>query len=468
MRASTAGLLLLLAGLPNNASAFELSGPVWVDGEATFFINIPGTAPSGDSWNNAFNRALAAWTSETSFSFSAVDEFRDPCADQNSSSSGDRINGVGFAATQCGSAFGTNVLAITLESFVCGDSDCSGPKEYVETDIIFNEEENWDIYPGPKRSGVEDFERVALHELGHALGLDHEFTAQAIMAPFIGDLTTLQLDDINGANTLYGTELAVPSVYGITIQVPTTQSFSQATGSRLFEGELAGLDAQVDNKFIDIYQVSFANDSIVELLADSAEFDTSLIFTRVDTTQQLVPGQLYFDENSGNGTNARILQTVPAGTYWAGVTSMSEGESGSYSLTVNASASGTSTPVDSFTSIYGIAVEINSNPFIFGALNSGDGLFDGKFVDLYQFELDTPIELKFDLQSTEFDTMLILAEVLPGQQLGSLQIENDDGGTGTNSRIQAELDPGTYWIAVTSFGNEESGDYEIAITVVID
>jgi serralysin len=51
------------------------------------------------------------------------------------------------------------------------------------------------------------FRLVALHEIGHSLGLDHEATALAVMNAFYNPgLTALQTDDINGIRAMYGAQ----------------------------------------------------------------------------------------------------------------------------------------------------------------------------------------------------------------------------------------------------------------------
>ena len=118
---------------------------------------------------------------------------------------------VTFSNTIYGQAFGSRVLAVTLvtpRTYTDGK-----PPRLIEADVIFNSSVTFDSYPGPlDPDGTYDFHRVALHEFGHVVGLDHPDQAtpkqnvQAIMNSIISSTVyTLQQDDINGAQALYGT-----------------------------------------------------------------------------------------------------------------------------------------------------------------------------------------------------------------------------------------------------------------------
>lgn len=460
-------LILLLAFFSQALPAFEASDNAWPDATATFFVGIPGTAPSGETWDAAFKRAMAAWTTASNFDFVAVDQIGDPCAGQSTNALGNGIGGVGFANNRCGTEFGDSVLAITLTTLSCKNPGCTGKKDIVEADIVFNANENWDIYSGPLLPQTSEFERVALHELGHALGLDHESSAIAIMQPFASNIASLQPDDINGANFIYGGTISTPSIYDIPIKLPAKTSFSGPNDVISFDGTLATSDSSLENKFIDIYQLTFENDSNLSVSLSSLQFDPSLTLARVSSTQQLIPGSVVSDENLARFSNANLQQPIQAGSYWIGVSSVAVAETGSYDLTVNASTASENTSFETFRSIYGVDVEINPNPLIKGALRFNDQKFDNKFIDIYQFEVKETVTLRIDLTSSLVDTVLLVVDVLADQQLGSVFLRNDDFEFSTNSRIEATLSPGTYWMGATSFSSNDFGDYQIQTTVVL-
>lgn len=72
-------------------------------------------------------------------------------------------------------------------------------------DIHFDDDENWKVNPYDYDDGI-DFFTVAVHELGHSLGLGHSPVRNSIMFPYYkGYSTTFALgyDDILAMYQLY-------------------------------------------------------------------------------------------------------------------------------------------------------------------------------------------------------------------------------------------------------------------------
>lgn len=467
----------------SHSNAFVLSGNFWEEGAATYRVGISGNSPSGTSWNTAFKRAMDSWSTATNFQFNVINTFINPCTNRQNGGFGDNISSVDFTADVCGNAFGNNTLAVTLTAGTCLNQQCTSGFKISDADIVFKNDESWDVYSGPLRNNnTIDFERVALHELGHALGLRHETTNTAMMQALVSDLNTLQADDINGANAIYTTSVEPPvvpplekvsSIYGVDILLPAPTVLNGPIHNVSLSGSLASGDASLDNKFLHLYQYTFANDTSVDLRLNSIVFDPFLYLVRISSTQDAIPAHTFSDDNSGVGSNAQIVKTVQAGTYWVGVSSATSNQKGSYALTMTTSNASPTKSFASFKSIYGVDVEINPNPSIAGNLSSSDFSLNGKHLDLYQFSVVNQIKMRIDLSASAFDPVLIVARLLPNGLLSAQEIDenfllmNDDFGTSLNSRIEQMLTPGTYWIGVTSADNGQTGDYQIESTVVI-
>lgn len=115
---------------------------------------------------------------------------------------GNRINEVIFSDRIYTRDFEENTIAVTT-TWIRGN-------ERAESDVIFNSARTWESYRGALRFGNFDIRRVAIHELGHSLGLDHPDEAGQTISPTpimnsqITNTDAQTTDDIDGAQQLYG------------------------------------------------------------------------------------------------------------------------------------------------------------------------------------------------------------------------------------------------------------------------
>jgi hypothetical protein len=319
MRIPLRQLLLCMLGLVtgSGALAFSLLGNRWLEPTAKFYVGMPGTSPSGVSWSSALTSAMDKWNAQTQFKFVADAGFADPCS---RTATGNRID---FRATACGNNFGNNVLAVTL---TLANPGRLGFGELYQSNIIFNSSYSWDVYDGPRRSQI-DFGRVALHELGHAIGLDHESSQPAIMAPTLTDLSTLQADDVAGVKAIYGGTGAC-LVRDVSANVARQESLG--TG----DCQVRDLFGGNDTSFVDVYRLRLAKTMTLDFAMSSSELDSVLILTNANMGNPEI-----FDDTNGQ-CDARFRKTLPAGEYRLLANTYVTpakcvGNTGSYSLTIS-------------------------------------------------------------------------------------------------------------------------------------
>lgn len=180
----------VLAPSAHDAAAYTLGNHSWPTTTVTFRVSIPG---ADGLWDQGFESALAIWNDATGFGFLILPGvYQDPCS---LGSEPEGVNGVGFDDVTCSGAFGEQTLAVEHSWFIGSRTVNSG--------IVFNANKEWNVYSGPWEGVPADFQRVAVHELGHTLGLDHEDDVPAIMGTYASDVTHPTVDDVRGVWALY-------------------------------------------------------------------------------------------------------------------------------------------------------------------------------------------------------------------------------------------------------------------------
>ncbi|MBA3960410.1 MAG: matrixin family metalloprotease [Chthoniobacterales bacterium] len=198
---NTVVTLKMNLGSPNNSLQ---------DGSTSW---IAAAGPASDMWNAVMARVQ----------FSRV-------SSSTTAKSGDGNNSVVFTDSVFGDSFGSGVLAVTYYLSQSGG-------ELAEADVLFNKAQSFDSYRGDLQFNsqgnvIADLRRVLLHELGHALGLDHPDDAgqhvDAVMNSIVSDTYLLTADDIAGIHHLYGAPAATPTPAPTATPTPTATPPSTA------------------------------------------------------------------------------------------------------------------------------------------------------------------------------------------------------------------------------------------------
>ena len=203
----------------------------WRQKQATLNLRL-GCPDDAPCWDAVAQEAAEEWNDAGSrFRFRFLSPSR---PDRLSCTNADDRNTVLWSARDCQMAIGDSALAITF--------NWTWPSGAIaDSDVVFNTKFVWDAYDGPLRydstvfwGTIFDFRRVALHEFGHVLGLDHpdDHGQQVAAVMNSGDefLDRLADDDIAGAQAIYGVDPTYTAPVVGFLENPGHRSFRSGIG----------------------------------------------------------------------------------------------------------------------------------------------------------------------------------------------------------------------------------------------
>jgi len=292
------------ATLATTANAYEVSGSRWEGGEFRMYVGIPATVPSLDfddnpiTWNSIIQQALGAWDSPVQgLNIDIVNETKDPCegytgvntqtttvkvvGDDDAPARNDTApfeNGIGLSADVCGEVFGSDVYAVTLLQ-----TRPNQPGFYREADIVFNQAYQYDSHNNGFGTGSEpgtvgnplDVRRIAIKQIGYALGLRDESNQPSIMHPNAATrtITSPTSDDLAGMRILYPNPVSSNDP-DIRLSVEEPNNSQIKSGISNIRGWAIGL------KDIRLVEVSIDNGSYQEIPYGSARSDVASTFSQ--------------------------------------------------------------------------------------------------------------------------------------------------------------------------------------------
>jgi hypothetical protein len=241
---------ILYDDLPEGTDAYATGGPAWDHLDMTWCLSAAADSLEPGEVVQATEAALDEWA---------------------------RVAPLSFTLTSCDEA---DIEMLFAAGDHCGGGDFDGSSGVLAHawhpadggDVHFDDDETWTADFRDGGGQPIDLQTVALHELGHSLGLDHSGTTSAVMFfQYTGSRRTLDPDDILGIQALYGSDDADgdgwsddldcddgdPDVHPEAAEVcngvdddcdedvPADEADDDGDGSRVCDGDCDDGDAQV-------------------------------------------------------------------------------------------------------------------------------------------------------------------------------------------------------------------------------
>jgi Matrixin/Bacterial Ig-like domain len=239
----------VIEGLESRVVLYSASGNAWPNPQVIAISFMPdGTNLSGGEtsnlfasfnsnssldgkWQNIILQAAQTWAQETNINFIVVPDDGDPVG------SGPDVQGrPGMGDIRIGGYnFGSSTLALTYQPPSANNFSIAGTMTF-NTGQSFNASSTYNLFT------------VAMHEFGHALGLNESSVTNAVMyGSYTGEKTGLASDDIAGIRSIYSAnEPRMPDAYNTNGASNGTLSTAASINPQINTSSLTALVPNLD------------------------------------------------------------------------------------------------------------------------------------------------------------------------------------------------------------------------------
>lgn len=266
----------------------------------------------------------------------------------------------------------------------------------------------------------------------------------------IAQLTTWVVGPTAGTNTISATIPGLTPVTftatGITCPAPTNIALGTPT-----DGTLGSSGCTAANgEFVELYQFTLAATTAVRVAQSSAAVDSWVHLLKANGDNVAEND----DAESGGTFDSEIFALLEAGTYIVGASSFQPGETGAFSLTIEA----TSADITDCTTYFATRNVTSAQ-----SLSANDCLFSGFRTDLILVYLNANEQVTISMSSAAVDSWLALYHFT--FDAVDLVAENDDkaGNTLDAEIVYTPTEAGYYLIEISSAIAGQTGAYTLSI-----